>query len=152
VASAWDNFFREGGGCTLYQYLATLMMLAIEENYYQPTNIVVQTWPFYCIYIYIHIVLNKRTIPSLGHIFGAHVFKVFPLFFKAKDLPDLIRCTINPRVGWGGRLWNMCNLWCNVSISNFCRFSAKTLNPLNPLNYVVCALVVDSPFILIFFS
>jgi hypothetical protein len=78
------------------------MMLAIEENSYQPTNIVVQTSPFYFIYIYIYIVLNKSTIPSLGHIFGAHVFKVSLLFFEAKDLPDLIRCTINPRVGWGG--------------------------------------------------
>jgi hypothetical protein len=36
-------------------------------------------------------VLNKSTIPSLGHIFAAHVFKVFLSFFQAKDLQ-----------GWGG--------------------------------------------------
>jgi len=52
MASAWDNFFGGGAGATLYQYLATLMMLAIEENSYQPTNIVVQTSPFYFIYLY----------------------------------------------------------------------------------------------------
>jgi len=108
MASAWDNFFGGGAGATLYQYLATLMMLAIEENSYQPTNILVQTSPFYCThththtYIYIHMVLNKSTIPSLGYIFAAHVSKVSLLFFEAKDLPDLIRCTINPRVRLGG--------------------------------------------------
>jgi hypothetical protein len=44
-------------------------------------------------------VLNKSTIPSLGHIFEAHVSKGFYFFFQAKDLPG---AQSTQRVGLGG--------------------------------------------------